>query len=622
MKSESHYWVYFSLALLLLSYSTVYCQERFPVPGELYNDSNIARVDITISQESLDLILKDGNEYSDDEYMAIFKFNRAGYSETIDSVGFRLRGNTSRRSSKKSFKVSLNTFIPGQKFQGVEKINLNGEHNDPSISRAHISWYLFRSAGVPASRSNHVELYINDQYKGVYINVEHIDEEFVDQRFGKNVGNLYKCLWPADLNYIGSSPENYKLGSYSRRTYELKTNVMEDDYSDLAELIDIVNNTLPSNFPVELGRIMNINSYLKNLAVEVLIGHWDAYAYNKNNFYLYHNNGTDKFEFIPYDPDNTFGISWSGEDWNERNIYEWSNESEDRPLMENVLLNETYRDRYSFYLNRLIEEVFNSSHLNPILDDIRSKISGPAMDDLYRTYDYGYSYSDFYNSFDSETGAHVRLGIKPYISTRSSSAMNQLDVNPIEPIISLLYVNTPILSEAAKIEFLVEDDGSIDNVKLWFSSGSDFNEWILSDKGNGLYSSNHAGLTEDGVLRFYIEATDNEMNVSRDPVQGYYSIPYGNASISSRPSSISEYLVIYPNPACSFLNVEIAEGIVSSYIIIDITGRTVQEGELLDAKNVIYLDKQLPDGMYSIGMRSGVKSKFYPGMFKRFIIVR
>ena len=34
---------------------------------------------------------------------------------------------------------------------------------------------------IPAPRSNHVKVYINDNYYGLYINVEHIDEEFIKQ---------------------------------------------------------------------------------------------------------------------------------------------------------------------------------------------------------------------------------------------------------------------------------------------------------------------------------------------------------------------------------------------------------------------------------------------------------
>jgi hypothetical protein len=210
-------------------------------------------------------------------------------------------------------------------------------------------------------------------------------------------------------------------------------------------------------------------------------------------------------------------------------------------------------------MNRFIGEIYNSRHLDPFLDEIREKIMDRAADDLYRTFDYGYSYADFYNSFELAAGAHVRLGIKPFISTRTASAQDQLDVNPIDPIITLLYVNNPSYTEAAEIEFLVEDDGSIENVKIWCSTKNDFYEWILSDKGNGLYSS---------------------------------------------------------------LNIKVAEIIDMSFRIIDVSGRIVQEGELLDSMTVISFNKHLVNGLYLIEIRSNDDNRIISVLSKRFIISR
>ncbi len=143
------------------------------------------------------------NLESDIEFTASFVFDNGNVRDTIYPVGFRLRGNTSRYSQKKSFKVSFNRFTSGGKYYGVEKLNLNGEHNDPSVIRSKICWDMLRKMEIPAPRSNHVRVYINDDYYGLYINVEHIDEEFIKTRFTYNDGNLYKCLYPANLNYLG-----------------------------------------------------------------------------------------------------------------------------------------------------------------------------------------------------------------------------------------------------------------------------------------------------------------------------------------------------------------------------------------------------------------------------------
>ena len=70
-------------------------------------------------------------------------------------------------------------------------------------------------------------LYINEEYRGLYINVEHVDEEFLKKRFKHDHGNLWKCTYPADLADLGDNPESYKFTpswNGEQRVYELKTN--------------------------------------------------------------------------------------------------------------------------------------------------------------------------------------------------------------------------------------------------------------------------------------------------------------------------------------------------------------------------------------------------------------
>ncbi|MEX0987006.1 MAG: CotH kinase family protein [Bacteroidales bacterium] len=596
-------------------------QERFPEQGRLFDNSTLARVDITMDADSLAELLMVGNEHNDHEYMATFTFSRDTLITTIDSVGFRLRGNTSRYAAKKSFKVSLNSFITGQKFEGVEKINLNGEHNDPSMSRALLSWYLFREAVVTGSRANHLRLYINKEYRGLYLNVEHVDEEFTDLRYGNNNGNLYKCLWPADLLYRGSSQDAYKIENDGRRAYELKQNTVADDYSDLVNFIHILNNTDPAKFQETLNRVFNINSFLKYMAVEVLTGHWDAYSYNKNNYYLYFNEGTGKFEFIPYDPDNTFGISWFSEDWTERDIYNWSHGGEPRPLMTKILQNETYRDRYSYYMHNLLQTAYNQAHLDPFLDSIRNQVLRAAADDRYRGQDYGYSYTDFYDAFELAAGAHVRQGIKPFIAKRSASALDQLEVNRIDPVITLEYVNLPGLYQHAEVEFLVEDDDGIEEVSIWFSQDDNFTGMYPVQIGNGRFRAIHPAPAGDGILKFYMVATDTEMNTTRDPVEGWYSIYYGTATSDDRSINSERRLTVYPNPASTQLNVRFSgHHNEFGYRILDETGRTVLEGYAVDVAYNLQLDDRVTDGFYILEVKYMDSGNSLVTEFAKFVV--
>ncbi|MGB0851559.1 MAG: CotH kinase family protein, partial [Bacteroidia bacterium] len=383
---------YLIFLFYLIQTITLSAQQNLPSNGEVFRDDVVPSVYINIPQSSLDKILDAANRNSDEHYEASFIFDNGTIRDTISRIGFRLRGNTSRKAAKKSFKVSFNEY-EDQKFYGLEKMNLNGEHNDPSLSRSKLCFDFLNYLEVPASRANHVKLYINGTYYGLYLNVEHIDEEFTKSRYG-NKGNLYKCTYGANLAYRGASASNYK-----QDYYELKKTRGEGDYEDLAKLIDVLNNTPDGQFECRLEEVFNVHSYLKSVVMEVLTGHWDGPNYNNNNFYLYFNTLTDKFEYIPYDLDNTLGVDFLGKEWSDRNIYYWSRGSNGRPLFDKIITREKYEKMYTYLMDKAISEYFNQDSLSPRVYDLKSIITPAALLDTVRSLDYGYTDSDFHNSF-------------------------------------------------------------------------------------------------------------------------------------------------------------------------------------------------------------------------------
>ncbi len=513
-------------------------QPYFPADDHIFRTDVIPRVDISIPADTLEWIYDHVD--SDKEFHALFVFSAAGEVDSISDVGFRLRGNTSRQSAKKSFKISFNTFVSGRKFHGVEKMNLNGEHNDPSLVRAHLSWNLFENMLVAGSRSNHVEVYINSQYFGLYINVEHVDEEFVESRFKNKFGNLYKCLYPANLSYLGTNENDYKTNGY-----ELHTNVEQDDYSDLINFIKTLNNSTAATLPQNLEPIFNINGFLRYLAVEIFTGHWDAYSFNKNNFYLYNNPFTGKFEFLPYDVDNTFGIDWFGIDWGTRNIYQWWSNNEDRPLTSKTLSNQVYRDRFSFFMNELVTKYANPDSYFSEIDAIKSKINNSAENDFYRTLDYGWNFNDFNRSYTEALGSHVKYGIKPYITTRVNSIKNQLVLNPISPIIENVYHNFPQPTEPIIVSAWLTDDEENPTMKLIYQiDGGTEHQADMVLQGGNTYSVSIPGIYPSGTITFYLVGTDKSSNTTREPSFGVYTISVG---VSTSTLVINELMAANTN---------------------------------------------------------------------------
>lgn len=527
----------------------LFSQNLFPEPGPVFRDEVIPKINILIPQDSLNAIVAPGNEESNYHYHATFIFDNGEIKDTVENVGFRLRGNTSRYAAKKSFKFSFNTYEPGRKWYGLEKLNINGEHNDPTVARAKISWDLMREMQVPSSRCNHVELFINDQYVGIFVNVEHIDEEFVQLRFGNNDGNLFKCLWPADLNYKGNDPELYKESNNGRRTYDLITNTDEDDYSDLAHFIDVLNNTPINDLPCELEKVFNVNTYLKAMAMDILIGNWDGPIFNKNNFYLYHNISTGQFEYIPYDLDNTFGIDWFNADWPTRNIYEWDSPNEFRPIYERILEVPAYRDRFSFYMHRFLDETYNANYLFPHIENIRTSISSSVANDILYPYDYGFDIDQFNEAYEMALGYfHTPIGLKEFIEQRNVSAYQQLQLNNITPIITEIKNNTPNTLQDISINAKIEDDESVMEVEICYQLNGQslvcqtmFDDGLHADGlvGDAIYGVVLSPTGSAATFEYFVRATDNNGQMSQQPVCGFKEILIGNSSV---PLVVNEFM--------------------------------------------------------------------------------
>ena len=436
----------------------------------LFDDSSVALIEITVDAD--DLIWMYDNVWSDSLHLTEVHFSNQNIDEIVSDVGFRLRGNTSRISYKKSFKLSFNDFFSGREFYGVDKINLNGEHNDPSIIRSKLCWDIYQQIGMKSSREAYAAVYINEMYFGLYANIEHIDDEFLEKNFADASGNLWKCNYLARLNYLGDDPELYKFYNNNSRVYELRTNEEEDDYGELARLIDVLNNTSSGVIADSLEKIVDVAGVLKYFAIDVLTGSWDDYWYGKNNYYIYHEPTADKFHIIPYDYDNTFGVDWMGIDWTERDIYQFRHPDAGRPLADVFMENDQYSNLYTHFLEFYSDEVFNLPVLEDRIDDIKDMITPWAEIDFFRTYDYGFTMDDFHDSYsaDSYVNQHIKNGLKEFINLRNASVVEQLEYLDAPPVIyeldhyreGSIYVDASAFSNAGladvNIEFYAEDN--------------------------------------------------------------------------------------------------------------------------------------------------------------------
>jgi len=400
----------------------VSAQTFIPDWGPAFLQNEVAKIKVTIHPDSMALLLSGPYLGNGHEFPATATYETSSGIEALGYIGFRTRGNTSLQAGKKSFKIDFASGLGT--WNGLHEINLNGSHNDPSMIRAKLCWDALRHFELPGSRVSMVELYVNDEYKGLYSNVEFIDEAFADLYYNSRYGNIWKCLYPADLNYLGNDPQLYAALT---PWYELRNNKELNDYSAFSQLVNTLNNVSNAAFPCEIKKLFNVDRYIQYLAMDVVTGNWDGGAFNKNNFYLIFNERTRRLEYLPYDLDNTLGVDWVGVDWSQQNIYNWDG-SNNLILYNRIMNTNEFRTLYAHYVNEfsqyMISDAF-TTHAQSLME----VITPSALADTYRTLDYGFDDNDFLNALDSAWGWQIDYGILPYLQARAFSIQSQLQVS-------------------------------------------------------------------------------------------------------------------------------------------------------------------------------------------------
>ncbi len=272
-----------------------------------FDDSAVREVRLYFSDPDWydTLYASHANDPDDPYFEASFRCGET----VLPTIGARFKGNSSfwRNGVKKSFKLDFNEFVDDATFLGLKKLNLNNLDLQPDFMREKL-FLDFVSRYMPAMRAVHVNVYVNDELWGLYLAVEQPDKTMMESRFGDDEdGNLFEAgEMNADLTYLGADPSLY----YD--LYELKTNETENDYSDLIELIDILNNTATADLPAALEPVCDVENMLYGIAVNILFSNLESYVGAASEYYLYDRDDTGQFVYVHWDCNETFGTTGDG----------------------------------------------------------------------------------------------------------------------------------------------------------------------------------------------------------------------------------------------------------------------------------------------------------------------
>lgn len=257
----------------------------------LFDGTAVRRIDISLPPESRDALAADPYSY----VPGAISFRGA----TLSPVGVRIKGQSGSYrplSGKSALKIDLAAYGGTARLCGLENLTLNNMVQDGSMVHETLAYTQFRDMGVPAPRTAHVAVYLDGEYRGIYLHVETADELFLARWFDDAEGNLYEGEYGEDLT----------LDSYTRLEQDERGAHDPDDYSDLAALAALIDQEPDEALVDQLEALVDVDEVLAMWAVEVIIGHWDGYFWYPNNYRVYHDPSTGRLSLLPWGTDQTY----------------------------------------------------------------------------------------------------------------------------------------------------------------------------------------------------------------------------------------------------------------------------------------------------------------------------
>lgn len=136
---------------------------------------------------------------------------------TFKQVGIRPKGNTSLSSiasdpnnNRYSFKLEFDQFVEGQTCFGLDKLVLNNSYADTTNMKEAIIYDMFQYLDADASLYNYAKISVNDEYWGVYLALEAVEESFMLRNYGMEKGYLYK---PDGMDFGDGGKERNQNGN-------------------------------------------------------------------------------------------------------------------------------------------------------------------------------------------------------------------------------------------------------------------------------------------------------------------------------------------------------------------------------------------------------------------------
>lgn len=272
---------------------------------------------------------------------------------------------------------------------------------------------MYQYIGADASLYNYAKISVNNNYWGVYLALEAVEDSFMLRNYGAEYGKLYK---PDSMNFggkNGNKDENLSGGkrpqmgggsggfggsgtnlNYTDNSLDSYSAIWESSVNDStdADHRRVVTALKNVSAGTNAEKYLDVDNLLKYMVVHNFAVNEDSLSGGMaHNYYLYEANG--KLNIIPWD----YNLSWGGMDgMGNRNgngatgtVNDAIDDSYSSTQFFDILLgNEEYLKKYHFNYNELIEGYVESGRFEETYNRIVSQIDELVKTDPNAIYSY------------------------------------------------------------------------------------------------------------------------------------------------------------------------------------------------------------------------------------------
>ncbi len=304
----------------------------------------------------------------------------------LTNVAVRYKGNGTfmgaRMNDKKSLKVDLNEFVKGQKLAGQGKLNFHNNVTDASWMNEPLSYALYRAAGVPAPRTGYARVTVHapgakeNAYLGLYSVVENPDNAWAEANFGTKKGAIFKPVTPTLFKDLGDDWKAY------HQIYDPKTELTDAQKRRVQDFARFLTKGSDEEFARRLPEFIDVDEFSRFMAVTVWLSTLDSILTLGQNYVVYLHPKTDRFLFVPWDLDHSFGnfgLQGSQEEREQLSIRQpWSGENR---FFERVMGVHAVQEAYLARLKEFQQTIFQPERIAKQVDEVAAVIRGAIQDE-------------------------------------------------------------------------------------------------------------------------------------------------------------------------------------------------------------------------------------------------